>query len=151
MARIHARKKGKSGSTKPAVSQSDKWLEYNNDEIVKIIVDLAKAGKGVSQIGTLLRDQYGVPDVKAITKKSITQILKENDLATPLPETLTNLLKQALRLRKHLEKNTRDDSNRRGLQLTESKIKRQIKYYKARKVLPKDFYYDVNNIELLLR
>ncbi len=151
MARIHARKKGKSGSTKPAVSGSDKWLEYNNDEIVKLIVDMATEGKQSSQIGTILRDQYGVPDVKLITKKKITTILEENKLASPLPEDMTNLLKQALKLRKHLEKNSRDEHNRRGLQLTESKIKRLIKYYKAKKILPKDFYYDVKTIELLLR
>ena len=42
-------------------------------------------------------------------------------------------------------------NNKRGLQLTESKIKRLVRYYKNRKVLPADFYYDVNNIELLLR
>ena len=148
---MHARKKGKSGSKKPVVSQADKWLEYNNDEIVKIIIDLAKAGKNSSQIGMILRDQYGVPDVEALTKKKITQILKENKLGSALPEDLTNLLKQALNLRKHLEKNPRDNSNNQGLQLTESKIKRLVHFYKRKNTLPADFYYDVKNIELLLR
>jgi len=148
---MHARKKGKSGSTKPVVSHSDKWLEYNNDEIVKIIVDLGKAGKPSSEIGTILRDQYGVPDVEKITKKRIVKILKDNKISPRLPEDMTNLLRQALKLRKHLEKNPRDDSNNRGLQLTESKIKRLIKYYKNKKVLPASFYYDASNIELLLR
>lgn len=148
---MHSGKKGKSGSTKPIVSQYDKWLEYNNDEIVNIIVDLAKKGNSTSKIGATLRDQYGVPDVQLITKKTITQILREKDLAPSLPEDLTNLLKQALNLRKHLEKNPRDNSNTRGLQLTESKIKRLLKYYKSKKILAPDFYYDVKNIELLLR
>lgn len=148
---MHARKKGKSSSAKPVVSQYDKWLEYNNDEIVKIITDLAKAGKQSSEIGMILRDQYGVPDVHVITKKKITQILKEKKLATALPEDITNLLRQALKLRKHIEKNHKDNSNKRGLALAESKIKRLIRHYKAKKVLPQDFYYDVKNIELLLR
>ena len=151
MARMHARKKGKSGSTKPTVSQHDKWLEYSNDEITKIILDLAKAGKSSSEIGLILRDQYGVPDVKAIMKKTVTQILKKNNVAPRLPEDMINLLTQALKLRKHLEKNPKDNSNNRGLQLTEDKIKRLVRYYKAKKVLAKDFYYDVKNIELLLR
>jgi small subunit ribosomal protein S15 len=151
MARMHARKKGKSGSTKPAASSSDKWLEYNNDEIIKLIVTLGTEGMSPSVIGVTLRDQYGIPDVKKITKKSITEILKEKKLATELPEGFINLLKQALKLRKHIEKNPHDNSNNRGLQLTESKIKRLIRYYKAKKLMPKDFYYDVKNIELLLR
>ncbi len=151
MARIHARKKGRSGSTKPAASQADKWLEYGNKEIEELIVDMARKGKSSSEIGTILRDQHGVPDVKAITGKKISEILEEKELAPGLPEDLTNLLTQALRLRKHLERNPGDDNNRRGLQLTESKIKRLMRYYKGRGVLPADFYYDVNNIELLLR
>ncbi len=148
---MHARKKGKSSSKKPIASGSDKWLEYDNDEIVKLIVDMAKAGKRASEIGVALRDQYGVPDVKAITKKTITQILKEKELLPALPEAMSNLLKQALKLRKHLEKNKNDDSNRRGMQLAESKIKRLIRYYKAKKMLPSNYYYDAKNIELLLR
>ena len=151
MARMHARKKGKSSSKKPLVSGSDKWLEYDNDEIFKLVADMAKAGKPASEIGGILRDQYGVPDVKAITKKSITQILKEKELLPRFPEAMMNLFKQALKLRKHLEKNPKDFSNSRGLQLVESKIKRLVRYYKAKKLLPADFYYDVKNLELLLR
>lgn len=148
---MHARKKGRSGSTKPAASQADKWLEYNNEEIIKLIVKLGKEGNSASLIGTILRDQYAVPDVSVITGKKITRILEENELTGSLPEGLTNLLRQALKLRKHLEKNPHDDSNKRGMQLTESKIKRLVRYYKKKKIIAPDFYYDAKGIELLLR
>lgn len=151
MARMHARKKGKSRSTKPMISEVDEWLEYNNDEIISLIIDMAKKGMPASQIGTTLRDQYGVPDVQALTGKKLTQILEEGGLKPELPETLRNLLVRALKLRKHLETNPHDLSNRRGLTLVESKIKRLIRYYKMTGALPKDFYYDSETIELLLR
>ncbi len=151
MARIHARRKGKSGSTKPPVLQADKWLEYTHNEIFDLIAELAKKGKSASEIGNILRDRYGVPDVKAITGKKITEVLRERGLSPNLPEDLGNLLRQALKLRKHLERNKNDKSNRRGLELTESKIKRLVRYYKGKGILPASFYYDVNKIELLLR
>jgi len=151
MARMHARKKGASRSVKPTVSNVDQWLEYSNDEIISLIVDLAKKGLSPSEIGIQLRDQYGIPNVKAITGQSVTQILEKKDLKPELPETFENLLRRALKLRKHLEANPKDLNNKRGLQLTESKIKRLVRYYKGKKIIPADFYYDVNNIELLLR
>ena len=90
----------------------------------------------------MLRDSHGVPLVKVVTGKSINQILKENDIVTPLPEDLTNLVKKALTLRKHLESNHKDLDSKKGLQRTESKIYRLIKYYKSKKVLEPDFKYD---------
>jgi len=151
MARMHSRSKGKSGSTKPVSSKVEQWLEYTNDEIIELVVELAREGKSPSEIGGILRDQYGVPDVSLVTGKKMSQILEEKGLATELPEILINLLKRALRLRKHLEKNRKDLSNRRGLMQTESKIRRLVSYYKRKKILPADFYYDAANIELLLR
>ncbi|MBN2517373.1 MAG: 30S ribosomal protein S15 [Candidatus Altiarchaeota archaeon] len=151
MARMHARRKGKSRSVKPNVSNVDQWLEYSNDEIVSLIVDLAKKDLSASEIGLQLRDQYGIPDVKAITGQTITAILEKNDLKPDLPETFENLLRKALKLRKHLEKNPHDTGNKRGLQLVEAKIKRLVRYYKKREIIAADFYYDVNQIELLLK
>jgi len=148
---MHARKKGKSGSTKPMVSNVEQWLEHNNDEIINLIVEMAKNDVPASKIGAVLRDQYGVPDVKAILGKKITEVLEEKGFKQELPEGLKNLFVRALKLRKHMENNPHDLSNKRGMQLVESKIKRLVKYYKTKHILPSDFYYDVNNIELLLR
>ena len=98
----------------------------------------------------ILRDSHGVPLVKVVTGKSINQILKEHDIEAPLPEDLTNLVKKALTLRKHLESNHKDLESKKGLQRTESKIYRLIKYYKSKKVLESDFKYDPEKIRTIV-
>ncbi len=150
MARMYARKRGKSGSKKP-LQKIAPWVIYKPQEIEEIIVKLAKQGYQSAQIGLILRDQYGIPSVKVTNKKSITQILKERKLYPEIPEDLFNLLKKAVNLRKHLEKNKKDYSSKRGLELTESKIRRLVKYYKKRKVLPEDWKYDPEKAKLLVR
>ena len=81
MARMYSRKKGKSGSTKTINTKKLTWLRYTNKEVEHFITKLAKEGKTPSQIGLILRDTYGVPDVKSTLKKKITIILKEKGLA----------------------------------------------------------------------
>jgi len=104
-------------------------------------VKLAKEGKPASIIGGILRDQYGIPLVKSIVGKSISQILKEAGLAPTLPEDLGNLIRRATRLRRHLEKSGVDAYNRRSLQMIESRIHRLVKYYRRTGVLPADYKY----------
>jgi len=148
MARMHSRKKGKSGSTKPSKKVKPVWLNYSVKEIEMLV---AKLGKEMppSKIGLHLRDSYGIPDVKTITGKSITQILKEKNLLPEVPEDLMALIKKAIKIRKHLEENKQDKTAKRGLQLTESKIKRLVKYYKRKKRLPVDWKYDSSRIRLV--
>jgi small subunit ribosomal protein S15 len=98
----------------------------------------------------ILRDIYGVPDVKAVTGKKLSKILAENKLASEIPEDLQNLIKKAVNLRKHLEKNKRDKHNTRGLQLIESKIRRLSKHYKASGKLPGDWRYEPEKAKLLI-
>ena len=65
MARIHARRKGKSGSTHPIERKKHPdWSSLNPREIESRVIELAKSGKPTSEIGLILRDQYAVPDVK---------------------------------------------------------------------------------------
>jgi len=63
---------------------------------------------------------------------------------------LTNLVKKALNLRKHLESNHKDIDSRKGLQRTESKIYRLIKYYKSKKIIEADFKYDPEKIRTIV-
>ncbi|MFH1402886.1 MAG: 30S ribosomal protein S15 [Candidatus Altiarchaeota archaeon] len=148
MARIHARKKGKSGSSNPNRDKPPEWVSYSSEEVKEIIVKLAKDDKTPSEIGLILRDQYGIPDVQLLTGVKLTKILKDNGLCHDLPEDLRNLIKRALKVRDHIEKHGKDLHNKRGLYLIESKIRRLSKYYLKEGVLPKDWRYDPEKAKL---
>ncbi|MBS7250305.1 MAG: 30S ribosomal protein S15 [Candidatus Freyarchaeota archaeon] len=151
MARMHSKSKGKSGSTRPPVLKPPEWFDRTPEWVTDKIIELGKAGQPPSMIGLILRDQYGVPLVKAIVGKSITQVLAENGLAPSMPEPLTNLIRKAVTIRKHLEENPKDLHSKRGLQETESKIHRLSKYYKRRKILPPDWRYEPERAATLIR
>lgn len=150
MARMHSGSKGKSGSKKPEKKSSYSWMNYKPKEIELLVIKLAKEGNKPSSIGIVLRDTYGIPDVKAITKKSISQLLEKKELLPKLPENLTSLLLRVIDLQKHLEANKKDMTAKRGLTLTESKIRRLIKYYKETGRLPETWNYDPARVKLLI-
>ena len=149
MARMHARRKGKSGSTHPIRKKRPEWSSLNPREIEARIIELAKSEKSTSEIGMILRDQYAVPDVKIATDKKILQILENNNIKFEMPEDLRNLIRTALKLRKHLDTNKKDLKNKRNLQLTESKIRRLTKYYHAEQRLPKGWKYSPAQAKLM--
>jgi len=150
MARLHARRRGKSKSKKPDRDGVPEWVTYSKEEVEELIVKLAKDGKTPSQIGLILRDQYGVPDVRPILGSKLTKVLEKNKLGLSLPEDLQALINKAVALRVHLDKNTRDKHNRRGLYLAESKIRRLTKYYIKSGRLPSDWRYDPEKARLLV-
>ena len=150
MARMHSRKHGKSASKAPLKSNKTIWERYTEAEVSIIIEKLAKQGKTSSEIGIALRDTYGIPDIKLITKKSITKILKEKELYSKLPEDIIALIKKSITIMNHLEKNKHDQPSVRGLTLTESKIKRLTKYYKKKGDLPQDWRFSKANAKLLI-
>ena len=150
MARLHSRKKGKSGSTRPPRLEKPVWVELSGEEVESLVIKLARKGFSKSLIGVILRDSHGIPLVKVVTGKKISQILKENEIELPLPEDLSNLVKKALNIRKHMEENHKDLQGKKGLQRTESKIYRLIKYYKKVKELPADFKYEPEKIRTLV-
>ena len=148
---MHARRKGKSCSKRPLITENPAWVTLSATEIEDIIVKMAKDGNNSAKIGLVLRDQYGVPDVKLATGKTITAIMKEKGVAPALPEDLSNLMRRAIDLNVHLKENRGDISNRRGLMLIEAKIRRLERYYKANNVLPADWKYSLNTAELMLK
>jgi len=134
--------KGKSHSTRPVSKRPPSWCKYQPEEVEALVIKLAKEGNPPSRIGTILRDQYAIPLVKPITGKTITEILKEAELAPTIPEDLGNLLKKAARLAVHLEKNRKDLHNKRALQLIEAKIYKLSRYYKREGILPQNWKYE---------
>ncbi|MFY1112381.1 MAG: 30S ribosomal protein S15 [Methanosarcinaceae archaeon] len=150
MAKMHTRSKGKSSSTRPNRTEVPEWCKVSAEEATGVVLDLWKQGVATSEIGMILRDRYGVPDVKLLTGKKITAILKENNVAPNVPEDLYNLIVKALGLRKHLAINKKDVHNKRSLQLTESKIRRLVKYYHQEKVLPKEWLYKPETAEMMI-
>jgi len=147
---MHSRKKGKSSSTRPARLEKPVWVELSPGEVENEVVKLARRGHSKSMIGTIMRDSRGVPLVKIVAGKKVSQILESNDIKEPLPEDLSNLVRKALNIRKHLENNHKDLETKKGLNRTESKIYRLIKYYKKKKVLAADFRYDPEKIRTLV-
>lgn len=150
MAKMHTRKKGQSGSTRPLRTEAPAWSTMNEDDITKVIIDMWKQGVSTSVIGMTLRDNYGVPDVKIVTHKKIGQIIKEKGEQVVVPEDLYNLVVKAIGIRKHIVNNHKDVHNKRALQNTESKIRRLVKYYQSTKVLPAEWKYRPETAEMLI-
>ncbi|HYM40643.1 MAG TPA: 30S ribosomal protein S15 [Thermoplasmata archaeon] len=151
MARLHARRKGKSGSTRPFLKANPEWVAMEKAEIEEMILQLHQEGLTTAAIGVRLRDAYGVPNVRLATGKSVTQILKEKNIKFAMPEDLASLIRRAASLQPHFQEHKKDLSNQRGLHLIESKIRRLSKYYKEEGVLPADWDYSAKLAELQVK
>ncbi|ADP77705.1 SSU ribosomal protein S15P [Methanothermus fervidus DSM 2088] len=127
------------------------WVDYSKEEIEELVVKLYKEGHPPSKIGIILRDQYGIPKVKDVIGLKITQILEKHGLKPEYPEDLMNLIRRAVRLREHLKEHPKDLHSKRGLQLIESKIRRLVKYYKRKGVLPEGWKYDPEKAAVLVK
>jgi len=135
--RLHSHNYGKSHSTRPLNPKAPSWIKQDPKEIEELIVKYAKEDLTASQIGIKLT----IPLVKPIIKKSITDVLEENDLKTELPEDMNNIVKTAIGLQKHLKANKKDNRNVRSLELIEAKIHRLTVYYKKIGRIPNNWKY----------
>jgi small subunit ribosomal protein S13e len=95
-----------------------------------------------SAIGVTLRDSLGVPQVGAVTGSKILRILKKNGMAPEIPEDLYFLIKKAVSVRKHLERNRKDKDSKFRLILIESRIHRLARYYRLARKLPPNWKYE---------
>merc|ERR1711976_415379 len=126
------------------------WMEMTSDEVKEQIVKLAKKGLTPSQIGVILRDSHGVAQVRFITGNKILRILKSKALAPDLPEDIYYLIKKAVAIRKHLERNRKDKDAKFRLILIESRIHRLARYYKTKAVLPPTWKYESSTASALV-
>ncbi len=146
MSRMHSSKKGRASSRKPMVSASPSWVQVQTKEAEDLIIQMGKLGRKPSQIGLALRDQYGVPNVRLLTGKSIMQILEEAGVKPQIPEDLASLIERGRNVTKHLSENNKDESNRHGLHLIESKIRRLVKYYVREGIIPANWKYSFEGV-----
>ena len=100
--------------------------------------------------GEKLEAQSAQQIVQTLLGKKVMAVIKEKKLAKDLPEDLTNLIKRHIEVMKHLEGNHHDMVAKRGTQLTESKIKRLVKYYKKKGVLAEDWRYNKQKAKLFI-
>ncbi len=145
-----SKEKGSSHETRPAALVAPKWLQFTPEEVELIIAELAKKGYSPSMIGVILRDQYGIPLVKAVLNMKLTKVLSKYNITLLVPEDLYNLIRRAVNLRKHLEAHPRDYHSQRGLIEIESKIRRLITYYKSVGKLPPEWKYEPSTAEILV-
>jgi small subunit ribosomal protein S15 len=131
--------RGRSRSTRPVSKRPPNWVVYQPDEVKALIINLAREGKPQSLIGNILRDEHGIPLVKPIVGHGILRVLQDAELAPRIPEDLYNLMVKSTKLRRHLDRNRKDFSNKRGLQLSEAKIYALTRYYKKKGMLPQDW------------
>lgn len=151
MSRLHSSGKGQHGSKKPSSKTNPEWVEYKPKEVIELIISLSNQGFSPSEIGTTLRDQYGIPSIRSLTKKKLEEILEENGIKTDVPKDLLNLIKKSVSLRKHMTDNNHDYTAKRGYQLTVSKILRLSHYYIEKGKLPKDWKYSAETAALLVK
>ena len=149
MARMHSRKHGKHGSKKPIKKIKVDWLIYDKDEVEKLILKLAKEGKSSAEIGLLLRDQYGIPDVRYFKMRVLKVMEKEHK--KEVPEDMYNLIRKAVNVHKHMDSNRKDSKGKHGLELLESKIRRLGKYYARTGKLPRKWKYSIDEAKLLVK
>ena len=141
MGRMHTHRHGKSHSIRPATLRAPSWITQSPKEIEELVVRYSKDGLTPSQIGIKLRDQHCIPLVKPITKKTVGEILEENDLKAEMPEDLDNIVKKAVGLQRHLKANKGDRRNVRSLELIEAKVHRLSVYYKKIGRIPRTWKY----------
>jgi small subunit ribosomal protein S15 len=149
---MHSKKHGKAKSRKPIV-ELGKPPEggMSGKQVEELIVGYAKQGMNQALIGETLKKKHNVPYIRQYTGKRLLEILKEHKVASAMPSDLLDLMKRAVNMRVHLDRNKQDVHNTVRLRRVESKIWRLAKYYTREGQLPENWKYDPKEAALTIK
>ncbi len=117
-------------SAKSLMIDKPAWLKIKEDEMKKIIAELAKEYSQPAQIGLLLRDQYGIPSTRIYGKK-LSKYLEE--LGLDSNAELKNAEKKFEAIKEHLKNNITDRKAKHKLQKAQSRLNIVKKYFSRKK------------------
>ena len=89
-----------------------------------------------------MNTSINISQIKHLTGTKILRILRAKGLSSTIPEDLYHLIKKAVAIRKHMEKNRQDKDSKYRLILIESRIHKLARYYKTKAVLPPSWKYE---------
>ena len=101
------------------------WVKMKEPELKKVIAELAQK-HSPSQVGIILRDQYGVPTTRVYGKK-LKSYLEE--LGINRNEDVENAEKKITRIKEHLKQNITDKKSKHKLQKAQSRLNIVQKYF----------------------
>ncbi len=149
---MYSKKHGRAKSRKPAPEAvSIPEGAPTKEQLAVLIGQYAKQGMPPAMIGEKLKKEHNAPYLKVMLGESLTSFLKKNDLAGRLPADLFELMKAAVAMRDHLERNKQDIHGKTRLHRVESKIWRLTKYYVGAGALPRGWRYDPQQAALLIK
>jgi small subunit ribosomal protein S15 len=149
MSRTYARRRAR--LTAPIHrEEKPEWLNVNENEIKELIADLIRKKTSLSDIGMILRDEYGIPEVRLVTGKGLKDTVLDMGMTLDLPDDIRDLMVKALNIRDHLERNRKDMRAKRDLFVTESRIRSLSAYYIKKDALPTNWRYSAQNARLLV-
>src|SRR5690349_13997320 len=128
MARVHTRGKGKSSSKRPLSTKNPDWVTLTGKEVEELVVKYHRDGVASAKIGLKLRDIHAVPSVRLATTKRVEEILAAHKAMPEIPDDLMSLLRKAVNLDRHIQRNKKDLHNQHSLQNVEAKIRRLANY-----------------------
>jgi small subunit ribosomal protein S15 len=101
------------------------WVKMKEQELKKTILELSEK-YAPSQIGTILRDQYGIPTTKVFGKKLKAYLI---ELGINRNEDLENAEKKVTAMKEHLKNNITDKKAKHKLQHAQSRLNIVRKYF----------------------